>query len=84
MRMDRRLFAALLALPNLAAAFSSAGLLFLPGATYQDQRLVSSMGSVSPLSSSIFMFIFHFVKRKEHLLLNGVLGNRMRQLQRGR
>ncbi|KAE9367395.1 hypothetical protein N431DRAFT_547888 [Stipitochalara longipes BDJ] len=41
----RKLFGALLALPNLAAAFSSTSLLFLPGAQWnQDQRLVSSIG----------------------------------------
>jgi hypothetical protein len=43
----KKLFAALLALPNLAAAFSSTSLLFLPGALWnKDQRLVSSMGQV--------------------------------------
>jgi len=50
----RRLFGTLLTLPNLAAAFSSTSLLFLPGAPWnQDQRLVSSMGQVlfSPFSN---------------------------------
>jgi hypothetical protein len=43
----KKLFAALLALPNMAAAFSSTSLLFLPGALWnKDQRLVSSMGQV--------------------------------------
>jgi hypothetical protein len=47
MHVDRRFFAALLALP---AAFASQSLLFLMGPLWnQDQRLVSSMGSVSLL-----------------------------------
>ena len=46
---SRKLFVALLALPNLAAAFSSTSLLFLPGGLWnQDERLVSSMGQVIP------------------------------------
>jgi hypothetical protein len=50
----KKLFVALLALPNLAAAFSSTSLLFLPGALWnQNERLVSNMGQVVPPSPSL-------------------------------
>jgi len=57
----RKLFAALLALPNLVAAFSSTTLLFLPGALWnQDQRLVSSIGQVnSPLLANPANHLLH-------------------------
>jgi hypothetical protein len=69
----KKLFAALLALPNMAAAFSSTSLLFLPGALWnKDQRLVSSKGQVpspslpfaSPISNASFSPLLTKLKSK--------------------